>query len=51
MPLNRITLGQAINDPINRMITITEFTSYTEYAIERQLGLDQSKVGLIQLTE
>ncbi len=24
------------------MITITKYTSYTKYAIERQLGLDQS---------
>jgi hypothetical protein len=42
MLLNGITLGQAINDPINRMITITEYTSYTGYAIDRRLGLDQS---------
>ncbi len=42
MPLNGITLSQAITDPINRMITITVYASYTEFAIERQLGLDQS---------
>ncbi len=37
MPLNGITLGQAITDPINGKILITEYTSDTEYAIERQL--------------
>ncbi len=37
-----ITLVHAITDPINQMITITKYTLYTEYAIERQLGLDQS---------
>jgi hypothetical protein len=35
-------MGQAITDPINRMIFINKYTSRTEYAIERQLGLDQS---------
>jgi hypothetical protein len=43
MPRNGITLGQSITDPFNRMITITEYTSFTEYAIERQLGLDRSR--------
>ncbi len=42
MPLNGITLGQALTDPINQMITITEYTLYTEYAIERQLGRGRS---------
>jgi hypothetical protein len=28
MPLNGITLGQAISDPFNRMIPITEHMSY-----------------------
>jgi hypothetical protein len=42
LPLNGITFCQAINDPINPMITITEYTFYTEYAIDRQLGLDES---------
>ncbi len=37
MPLNGITLGQAITDPINWTILINEYTSHTEYAIERQL--------------
>jgi hypothetical protein len=37
MPLNGITLGQAITDPINPMTLITKYTSHTEYAIERQL--------------
>jgi hypothetical protein len=30
--LNEITLDQTITDPINQMIPITEYTSYTEYA-------------------
>jgi len=38
--LNGITLGQAITDLINQMITFTEYYSYTENANERQLGLD-----------
>jgi hypothetical protein len=41
MPLNGFYLGQAITDPINRMIFITEYTSPTKYAFERQLRLDQ----------
>jgi hypothetical protein len=45
MPLNGITLGQTIIDPIIRMIPITEYISYTNYAIGRHLGLDQS--GLV----
>ncbi len=40
-PLNGITLGLAKTDTNNGMITISEYTSYTEYAVERQLGLDQ----------
>ncbi len=36
-PHNGITLVQAITDPINRMITITEYALYTEFAIDRQL--------------
>ncbi len=39
-PLNGITMGQAITDSISRMITITVHTLYTEYAIEKLLGLD-----------
>jgi hypothetical protein len=38
-PLNGITLGLTITDPINRMITITKYISYANYAIERHLGL------------
>ncbi len=34
-PLNGITLGQAITDLINQMITFTEYNSYTQYANER----------------
>jgi hypothetical protein len=41
-PLNGITLGQTVTDPINRMITISEHISYTKYAILRCLGLAQS---------
>ena len=40
--LNGITLGKAITDPINQIITITEYTLYIEYAFEKQLGLDPS---------
>ncbi len=40
--LNGITLGQATADPINRMITITEYTLCTEYPFERQLRLNMS---------
>ncbi len=39
-PLNGITLGQVITDYISQVITITVHTLYTEYAIERLLGLD-----------
>ena len=38
-PLNGITLGRTINDPIKRMISITEYVSFSKYAIERHLGL------------
>ena len=37
-PLNRITLGLTLTDPINGMITIIEYMSYTKYAIDRHLG-------------
>jgi hypothetical protein len=30
-------LDHTITDPINQMITKTEYNSYTKYAIERQL--------------
>jgi hypothetical protein len=39
MPLNGIALGQTIIDPINRMITISEYVSFTKYTIGRHLGL------------
>jgi hypothetical protein len=39
---NGITLGQTLTDPINRMITITEYTSYTMYDIESNLELVHS---------
>ncbi len=35
-------MGQTITDPINRMMTRTEYISYTKYVIDRHLGLDQS---------
>jgi hypothetical protein len=38
-PLDGITFCQAMTDPIYRMITITKYTLYTKYAIER---LDRS---------
>ncbi len=51
MPINGITLGQTVTDPINRMITITENTSFTKYAIARHLRLFQSRsVWLTQRT-
>ena len=40
-PLNKSTLGQTITDPINQMIIITKYISYTKYAFERHLGLVQ----------
>jgi hypothetical protein len=42
MPINGITLGQTITDPVNRMITITKYISYIQNAIERHLGLAKS---------
>jgi hypothetical protein len=38
VPLNGITLGNTITDPINQMIKVSIYNSYTKYAIERQLG-------------
>ncbi len=39
MPLNGIPLGQTINDTNKRMISTTEYVSFTKYAIERHFGL------------
>jgi hypothetical protein len=37
---DEITLGKTITDTINGMIKITEYISYTKYAIEKHLGLN-----------
>jgi hypothetical protein len=41
-PHNGITLGQALTEPFNQMITITKYISYAKYATERHFELDES---------
>ncbi len=51
MPLNKITLGHTITDPMNRMLTITKFISYINYAIERKIWTCLIWVSITPLTQ